>query len=118
MLTALITGPEIHARATDDDEGHKSPRFYFWMKGTSVIDNLMNRGSEPHDLVRPLVPEVMKQFGVEVNEATLHWSRKAGCDMCPCSPGFYMRGAKHPEYGNQFDVHVQVEIVERVHPCA
>jgi hypothetical protein len=71
----------------------------------TVMDNLMNRRNRPHTewtkLVMPVAkPIVEKALGMMKDLVPLtiasdwkfQWSSKAGCSMCPCSPGYIMKG--------------------------
>lgn len=87
-------------------------RMYFWPEGVSVMGLMANRGREPHEVYRPLVPLVaMVDAGcTEYDDGAVVWSRHAGCDHCPCSPGFIVPGLKHAEHGTRFDIHVTVKV--------
>lgn len=56
----------------------------------NVLEDLTNRTRRPHHVWRPRVVEALARIGVEF--AVLGWSQKAGCSMCPCSPGFVCHG--------------------------
>lgn len=51
-----------------------------------VIESLVNRTRRPHSAYRQPVLEAFARIGIE--NVKLAWSQKAGCSMCPCSPGF------------------------------
>ncbi len=116
LLTKLaVTKVEVIERDPTDIESWKEPRLYFWLKTgerLNVLEMLQMRGSEPHEEVRGLLPEALKGAGLHAFDADeIRWSRKAGCSMCPCSPGFIMHGVTHEKHGEQFDVHLEVSVI-------
>jgi glutamate/tyrosine decarboxylase-like PLP-dependent enzyme len=102
-------------RAYDSDFryrwSHKArkARIYFSPKGETIIDQLYNRRSRPYNAYRTLIPQVLKQLGYtyeEIQKMKFNWSQKAGCNMCPCSPGFLVEGLE------DVDIWVSVEAVK------
>jgi len=81
---------EVSTRYNDDRgmRGGKS-RIFFFIKNESIFDNLMNRRNRPVQFWRSLVPEILMRFNMPPT-TKVRWSAKAGCQMCPCSPGFWM----------------------------
>jgi hypothetical protein len=71
-------------------------RVFVDFEGETVFDNLNNRVARPYTQLRPIVIEKLKAEGIEFTK--IRWSRKAGCRMCPCSPGFIIEG----HYGKDF----------------
>lgn len=69
-------------------------RVYVTVEGESFWDDFANRTTRPHTLWRPLVLQALKENGVEFK--SIRWSNKAGCKMCPCSPGFIIQGHPYP----------------------
>ena len=62
-------------------------RIYFSIEGRSVLDNLLDRGNEPHSIVKPfVVPMALEAMGFPA-DTKVAWSRTAGC-QCGCSPAF------------------------------
>ncbi len=113
--TVTIVKADLYERALDDeDRGRKPPRLYFGIEDYNVFDNLMNRGSEPHQLVHPLIPQLLADHEVSGYAGHARWNNRAGCDDCPCSPGFMLYGVQHPVLGKEFDIHVQISVVEPV----
>ena len=69
---------------------------YFSPASETVLENLFGgRYTRPYAELRKLLPEVLRQVGVEWDGKAV-WSQKAGC-TCPCSPGFLLlsHGGKH-----------------------
>jgi len=91
-------------------EYYGKPRAFFSVKDESVLSNLACRTVRPTDLYRSVLPEVYRQIGLP-DDTKARWSRKAGCKMCPCSPGFYLTipDRFEPLNGSRFDVYVTVE---------
>lgn len=57
----------------------------------NVLDSIMARGTEPSSFYKKLAPIVYKELiGHSIDKFS--WSRKAGCTMCPCSPGIIVEG--------------------------
>lgn len=84
-------------------------RIYFGLDGWSILDNLFNRGNEPHALVKPfIVPMALEAMGLPP-ETKVTWSRTAGCS-CGCSPAFVVE-AENPK---GYDVWVTVALTKGV----
>lgn len=84
-------------------------RIYFSLDGWSILDNLFNRGSEPHVLVKPfIVPMALEAMGLPADTKAT-WSRKAGCS-CGCSPAFIIDAPNEKGY----DVWVTVALTDGV----
>src|SRR3954465_500107 len=66
-------------------------RLYFSPANETILQNLEARHNRPYMAYRELMPEVFKQLGV-TKDVKVKWSTKAGCLMCPCSPGFIVEG--------------------------
>jgi hypothetical protein len=68
----------------------------------SVLEDLANRKRRPHHIWRPRVAEALSRIGIQFGY--LSWSQKAGCSMCPCSPGFIVQGddGNSPTHGFDF----------------
>lgn len=86
-------------------QNHKT-RIFFWPEGESVFENLDARHTRPSTAWRKLIPAVCEKLGVDPKRVNAHWSSKAGCSMCPCSPGFVIDGWVDGLGGH--DVHVKV----------
>lgn len=72
------------------DRPRDPSRVFVEIEGESLLDDFANRTSRPHVEWRPLVLQALREAGVEFTG--IRWSRKAGCKMCACSPGFYVHG--------------------------
>ena len=75
--------------ASDWNDYYKSPRIYVHPKGETILENLfIGRHNRPYKMYRELIlPTVLEELGWDT-DTKLRWSQKAGCTMCPCSPGF------------------------------
>jgi hypothetical protein len=86
----------------------KSPRMYVSVADETVFDNLANRKRRPYNVYKTLIQS--SGIGEVLNLDGLRWSQKAGCTMCPCSPGFILNDQSFTtEDGNsvyRFDVWV------------
>lgn len=84
---------------------HAKARVYFWPKGETIVQNLLERHARPYNEYRKLMDEVIARAGLDewrkLERAS--WSQYAGCS-CPCSPGFVLEG----EGMRGFDIHVDV----------
>lgn len=69
----------------------KKSRVYFDHEGESVLQGFGDRAARPHKLYRTVLEQVARQLDLPA-DVTFRWSRKAGCSMCPCSPGFVVEG--------------------------
>lgn len=76
----------------DADSPAGRTRVYVHPEGENIIENLMNRRSRPYKLYRPLVEKALRHKKIDWTK--LKWSQKAGCTMCPCSPGFIVEGSR------------------------
>jgi hypothetical protein len=90
--TAMMTKPtfKIVTRLNDDGgaRGRRS-RVFFFVDNETVMENLIGRHNRPVAAWKAMIPEVLEQLGLDVNNKS-RWSTKCGCGMCPCSPGFYL----------------------------
>ena len=75
--------------AQELDEYHATPRIYIFPKGESILDNFFfGRHNRPFKMYRErILPTVFERVGWPA-DTKVRWSPKAGCKMCPCSPGF------------------------------
>ena len=119
-----------YGRRRNPPHGDRSV-IYFDVIGETIMENLENRRSRPYTLYRKLfLPSVMQTLGavqsldivedhvkfagdsdvskerfMEINflvDQKLNWNQKAGCTMCPCSPGFLL------EEHHGFDIWVSI----------
>ncbi len=87
-----------------------------YLPGTSVMQNITGRllsgpegraeffekekGKMEYPVRQALLEAFGEFFGPTVTDLQLRWSAKAGCTMCPCSPGFHLSGmvdySSHP----------------------
>jgi len=76
-------------------------RFYVQPVNETIMDNLINRRNRPISEYRAFAKDFIAQvFDVQ---HTLRWSQKAGCSMCPCSPGFIVDGI---QYGYDYNIDI------------
>lgn len=83
-------------RPSAGDTPYDPSRVFIDFKGENILDNLNNRTARPYTTLRPIVIQALKDKGIEFEK--IRWSQKAGCRMCPCSPGFIIEG----HYGKDF----------------
>lgn len=69
------------------------PRVYFSVKDETIGENIFNRHDRPVELYRGLMPFVLMKLGLPL-ERKYTWNPKAGCGMCPCSPGFVLTDSR------------------------
>lgn len=72
------------------DRVYDSSRVFVDFKGETILDNLNNRVGRPYNALKPLVIAALENEGIKFEK--IRWSQKAGCRMCPCSPGFIIEG--------------------------
>ena len=66
----------------------RKPKIYFNPEKETILENLENRRSRPYKEWQKLIPEALKRAGIPDPGYKWKWDPKAGCRMCPCSPGF------------------------------
>jgi len=93
---------------------HVQTRVYVWPERETVMENLVNRRSRPYNEWRPLVLKELRDAGYQVEK--LQWNQKAGCTMCPCSPGFivHLKNSERAicnEDRTPIDIHLTVRSV-------
>lgn len=77
-----------------------APKMYIFIKDESLIDNLMNRRDRPYnEYKKHIIPKVMKVIQTQdpalydkLKDSKWSWDKYNGCTMCPCSPGFVVKG--------------------------
>jgi hypothetical protein len=97
--------------AVSPREYEKATRVYIAEKGETILDNLESRTGRPVDTYRAAVKEVLTAIGLGDHKVT--WSQKAGCSMCPCSPGFILKtpegkGFRYQPEGGPCDIWVEI----------
>lgn len=75
--------------AQEWEDYHAPPRIYIYPKDESILDNFFfGRRNRPYQMYRKhILPTVFDELGWPA-DTKVRWSTKAGCRMCPCSPGF------------------------------
>lgn len=77
---------------TYKDYGHRT-RMYFFLDQESILENLVARHNRPwEEFKKQLIPQVAERCNLPREGLKFRWARKAGCKMCPCSPGFIVTG--------------------------
>jgi hypothetical protein len=85
---------EVHKRVRRDfsyrgwREFELEPRMYVTIKDETILDNLVNRTRRPYNVYKTLIHS--SNLGEFIDLSKLTWSQRAGCTMCPCSPGFIL----------------------------
>lgn len=81
------------------------PRIYISPAGETVMENFTEgRHTRPYTLYRQeVLPQLFRKLGLDASSIKAGWSKKAGCSMCPCSPGFIVKEGEVP-----WDIHVTV----------
>lgn len=69
-------------------EYSKAPRMYVSVADETILDNLQNRKRRPYNVYKTLIHS--SDLHKVIDTSVLQWSQKAGCTMCPCSPGFIL----------------------------
>ena len=85
------------------DDYYQTPRIYIYPKGESILENFFfGRHNRPYKMYRKhILPTVFEQLGWPA-DTKVRWSTKAGCRMCPCSPGFIVT---LPTIKDRYDYH-------------
>lgn len=63
---------------------------YIAVEGETIAEQLYARRTRPYTLLRKPLEDILRANGIRFSK--LRWSQKAGCGMCPCSPGFVIEG--------------------------
>lgn len=89
-----FNGASVEIRQSLDDlrNGRSSkPRLYVSSSDRfDVVESLANRTRRPHTIWRDAVVDLFAKNSTGVRLTGMRWSQKAGCSMCPCSPGFIL----------------------------
>ena len=72
-------------------------RVFVWVTDESVMENLQNRTTRPTEHYRLIALTALQQLGFDTDSFKLVWSQKAGCTLCPCSPGFVIKPLKESD---------------------
>lgn len=101
-------------------------RVFVNIKDETVIQNLRSRMAQragaprrlsPRDMRKHILKAVVERLKTEhpktgiTDPKQLRWSAKAGCTMCPCSPGFVVENS----YNYRIDVEVEPASTESTH---
>ena len=102
-LPNMSARPQQRQYNSDMNEYKSTTRVYVWPEGETLLDNLCNRRSRPFKAYKPLVEQQLRDVGYT---GKIRWDQKAGCKMCPCSPGFVLE--TQLDWANPVDVHITV----------
>ena len=71
-------------------EYNAKTRLYILHVGESILDNFgFGRDTRPTEFYRKnILPHLRRSLNLDGVKMT--WNRKAGCAMCPCSPGYVL----------------------------
>lgn len=79
----------------------KKARLFVDAGNFNLLEDLENRCRRPHTAWKAPALEALARIGLFPTKAS--WNQRAGCSMCPCSPGFILEGV--PE-ARRFDIWV------------
>ncbi len=103
----MVEVTSIKTRAFSRDLG-KQTRVYFWPEKETVLENFfIGRHSRPYVEFRKVLPLVLAAVRLSSSQKT-RWSSKAGCSMCPCSPGFVLE-----DRSNAVDIPTNIHVYYR-----
>lgn len=95
-------------------------RIFLNIEGESILENFVNRTSRPaREWGKIIRNEVLPALGMEGVKA--RWSQKAGCSMCPCSPGWILDGriiAKDHTKADDTDAELIINLTGEPYVCA
>jgi len=99
----------------------ESNKLYLWVSGETLLENLANRHSRPHNYYKKeVLPSILREVATKYPELSIStdikdwsWSQKCGCSMCPCSPGFVQKNIKAYR-----PINIQAEVVFVSEPVA
>ncbi len=103
-IKAITLRPKTGSSSKRNAANHyHRPRIYIRPDGETVMENFLEgRHNRPYKLYKAeVLPQLFRKLGLDNVKAG--WSKKAGCTMCPCSPGFIVNEGDVP-----FDIHVTV----------
>ena len=104
---AIRTRERVKTRHTRWSEVEGRVRVYVTANERfNVLEDLENRARRPHHVWRPRVVDALARIGIEYD--FLSWSQKAGCTMCPCSPGFIAMGESNNVVDRGWDFWVTI----------
>lgn len=88
-------GFQVKVRIEPEDKD-KLCRIYIFHNNESVMAMFANRRKRPTTLYeKEILPLLRERFGIPA-EVKIHWSKKAGCSTCPCSPGYIIKDKTFP----------------------
>lgn len=100
-------GRNVPPSRRDIKEFYEETRVYVQPENYSIMENLANRRSRPHNVWKPIVQQELKDAGYE---GKIRWSQYAGCKMCPCSPGFILETTMRDDVSNDpIDIWITVK---------
>jgi len=102
QLTITISKPTANPQSQDGKRRFKKSRLYIFTKGETILDDLANRRSRPHQMYKSLLPQIFQALDLPVKP--VRWSQYCGC-TCPCSPGFII----DDDYGMNYSVTMEIQ---------
>lgn len=92
MGTLEIVKVEAAPVAVNTDGSYRRSKVFFWPEDFTVDEHLGGRFNRPYERLRFRLRSVWRLIGLPEEQwpetRQVKWSQKAGCSVCPCSPGF------------------------------
>ncbi len=104
-IKARLVKADVYAEGRDQSRDRPWKRrdkaiLFVFPKSETGVEQFIYRATRPVKLFRELLPEIFKKLGLPA-DTKARWSNKAGCSMCPCSPGFVLSHfARHDFYAS------------------
>lgn len=74
------------------DGSYRQSKVFFWPETFTLDEHLDGRFKRPYERLRMRMRSVWRLADIPQEEwprtREVKWSQKAGCSVCPCSPGF------------------------------
>lgn len=96
-IKSITLRPKTGSSSKPNASGYyHRPRIYVSPDGETVMENFVEgRHTRPYTLYKAeVLPQLFRLLGL--NSIKVGWSKKAGCTMCPCSPGFIVKDGNVP----------------------
>lgn len=103
-IKSITLRPKTGSSSKDNAKAfYHRARIYIRPDGETVMENFLEgRHTRPYKLYKAeVLPQLFRKLGLAATK--VNWSQKAGCNMCPCSPGFIVNEGEVP-----FDIHVTI----------
>ena len=90
-----------------------APRIYVHFGDFNLVEDLMNRTRRPYTEYRKFIESVVwPTLGWDTIAPKIGWRKNAGCNMCPCSPGFVVQSdfwRPVERIGEHFDMWITIK---------